>query len=247
MHNLFIAGCGIKFLSHMTLEVQALIKKCDSVLFLVNDPAMKKWIIDNSVKSLSLDSVYFGCQERKDSYKFICQEIIKSARTHRNTCFVTYGNPMFLSNASQQLIEDIGVMPDIQIKILPGISSLDTLFCDLGVDPGMGGLQAFEATNFINNNNIVNPSSHLVLWQIGVAGIETIVRNDDELADSAQRKEAVIQIKEKLMSFYTAGHRVILYTASMYPSVPFEKVCLSLGQLDKVNISRLSTAYIPPI
>ena len=112
----------------MTLEVQALIKKCDSVLFLVNDPAMKKWIIDNSVKSLSLDSVYFGCQERKDSYKFICQEIIKSARTHRNTCFVTYGNPMFLSNASQQLIEDIGVMPDIQIKILPGISSLDTLF-----------------------------------------------------------------------------------------------------------------------
>ncbi|HHF7375804.1 hypothetical protein [Legionella bozemanae] len=39
---------------------------------------------------------------------------------------------------------------DIKIEILPGISSLDCLFCDLRVDPGSCGIQAYESTEFIN-------------------------------------------------------------------------------------------------
>ncbi|MGQ3888455.1 SAM-dependent methyltransferase [Legionella sp. CNM-1927-20] len=248
MNKLFIAGCGIKFLSHITLETQSLIRKSDCVVYLVNDPAMKRWIMENSKKGVSLDSIYFSFKERKKAYSGICQEIINIANIYSITCFVTYGHPLILSSCSQQLIKDIEEQsPNIQVEIVPGISSLDSLFCDLRIDPGLGGIQAYEATEFSNNNYKINSNSHLILWQIGVAGIKAIINNDKELKNNIERKNTIVKIKHKLLNFYKENHTIVLYVASMYPSIPFEKIDVLLTFLDEINIPRLSTAYIHPI
>ncbi|QDP73711.1 hypothetical protein FOG18_13715 (plasmid) [Legionella israelensis] len=247
MNKLFIAGCGIKFLSHMTHEVQAIIQHSDCVVFLVNDPAMKKWILENSKKAISLDSIYFGSKLRKNSYDSICQEIIRVTKLHKSTSFITYGHPLFLSNLSKQLIEKIEEKyPSVLVEILPGISSLDTMLCDLRVDPVNGGLQAYEATDFINSHYQINSDSHLILWQIGIAGIQTIVQDEEELIDNCQKKQALLKIQQKLLSIYQETHPVTLYVASIYPSIPFKKIDIPLFKLDGVNIPRLATAYIPP-
>lgn len=247
LNKLFIVGCGIKFLSHMSLEVQAVIQKSDCVVYLVNDPAMKQWIINNSVNAISLDLIYYSFTDRSQAYNSISQEIIKIAKENKNTCFVIYGHPFFLATPSEQIIRNIEKnSSDIKIEILPGISSLDCLFCDLRVDPGSCGIQAYESTEFINKNYKINSDSHLVLWQIGVIGINTIINDKKALDCRAERIHALRKMKEKLLIWYEEDHPIILYTASMYPSISFERVDSSISQLDKMVIHRLSTAYIPP-
>ncbi|HHT0595046.1 TPA: SAM-dependent methyltransferase [Legionella anisa] len=247
MNKLFIVGCGIKFLSHMTLEVQSVIQKSDCVIYLVNDPAMKQWIIDNSVKAISLDLIYFNFTDRSHAYNAISQEVINITKENRNTCFIIYGHPFFLTTSSEQLIRTIEKNSlDIQVEILPGISSLDCLLCDLRIDPGFGGIQAYESTEFINKDYKINSDSHLVLWQIGVIGINTIINDEKALQCRAERIYALQKIKEKLLTWYEEEHPIILYTASMYPSISFEKIFVPISQLDVAIIHRLSTAYIPP-
>lgn len=231
----------------MTLEVQSVIRNCDNVIYLVNEPAIKRWIEENSKKAISLDAIYFSFLERKKSYRAICDEVINITSKNHNTCFLMYGHPLILSNSSTQLIKDIQERSlDIEIEVLPGISSLDTLFCDLCIDPGNGGLQAFEATEFLNKNYKINPNSHLILWQIGVVGVNSIIHNDNDLIGRSERMTALSQLKQKLLYWYNEKHPIVLYVASMYPHIPFERLDVCLSKLDTVNIPRLATAYIKP-
>lgn len=248
LNNLFIVGCGIKFLSHMTLEVQALIQKSDCVVYLVNDPAMKQWIHDNSRLSISLDAIYFNTTNRLEAYQGISEELIKIIQVHKNTCFVMYGHPFFLANSSEQIIKEIEKRSlDINIEVLPGISSLDCLFCDLRIDPGQYGIQAYEATAFIHRNYRLNTDSHLVLWQIGVAGIGTIIENNEDLNNNKSRLDALNRLREKLLAYYEPDYPIILYVASMYPSISFIRIDSTISEFNKISIPRLSTAYIPPM
>lgn len=231
----------------MTYEVQSVIQQCDCVIYLVNDPAMKRWISENSKKSISLDSVYFGFEQRRDAYEALCHETIRIARQYESACFVTYGHPLFLSNLTEKVVAKIeNELLPISIDILPGISSLDALFCDLRLDP-VGGLQAYEATDFINNSYLINANSHLILWQIGVVGIHSIIKNDEDLVSNIERNRALFLMQRKLMEVYDVNHPIILYVASMYPSVPYERIDTVLGQIGSENIPRLATAYIPPV
>lgn len=246
MNKLVIAGCGIKFLSHITLEVQSVIQKSDCVVYLVNNPAMKKWIKDNSINSISLDRIYFSFTDRNQAYESISQEIIKITKKNKHTSFIIYGHPFFLSTSTAQIIKNIEENSlDINIEILPGISSLDCFLCDLRVDPGFGGIQIYEATEFLNKDYKINTNSHFILLQIGVIGINTIIKNEKNLLNS-DRIEALKTIKKKLLLFYEKDHPIILYTASMYPSISYDKTSILLSHLDITNINRLSTAYIPP-
>lgn len=248
MKKLFVVGSGIKFLSHLTFETLGLIKQCDCVCFLVNDPAMKKWIIDNSKKSISLDELYFKTNLRKNSYDSISTEIVKIAKAHDTTCFVTYGHPLVLSDTSTKVIKELGENnQEIMIEVLPGISSLDTLLCDLKFDPGVLGLQVYESTAFINGNYNVNTNSHFILWQIGISGVNTIINCDDELLNNIERKNALKKLKDKLLGVYDKNHALVLYVAGTYPSIPFTKEDIYLNDLDSYAIPRLATAYIPPI
>ncbi|WP_419421632.1 SAM-dependent methyltransferase (plasmid) [Legionella sp. D16C41] len=244
---MYIVGCGIKFLSHLTLEVKLLIESCDFVLYLVNDPAIKRWIEENSRNSKSLDSLYFVNSDRKAAYNSISYEVIKYAKKNKTTCFVTYGHPLFLSNSSQSLIKEVGRnCSDIEVDVLPGISSLDSLCCDLRIDPSMGGMQAYEATDFLKENYIINKSSHIILWQIGVVGIKKIILQESDLCGNIEKFNSLKCLKEKLLDIYDDKHPVIIYVASMYQSFPAEICEVELCNLDQVDIPRLATAYIPP-
>lgn len=248
MKQLVIAGSGIKFLSHLTYEVQSAIQKSDCVLYLVNDPAMKKWITDHSQSATSLDHVYFAFEKREESYRAIFNEIVQSTIENQNTCFITYGHPMFLSSISLMLLNELkGSSHQINIEVLPGISSLDCLLCDLCIDPGDGGIQAYEAMEFITKNYQINIDSHFVLLQVGVVGNKQIITDQSQLTGDYAHKKALAEIKEKLLAYYTETHPIVLYVASMYPTIPFDRIDSTLSVLDKLDIPRLASLYIPPV
>ncbi len=57
-----------------------------------------------------------------------------------------------------------------EARLLPGISALDCLWCDLGVDPALAGCQIYHATDFLEDERTPDIKATLILLQISVIG-----------------------------------------------------------------------------
>jgi hypothetical protein len=123
----------------------------------------------------------------------------------------------------------------------PGISALDCLFADVGVDPGEVGCQEHEATDFLLRSRRFDPCSALVLWQIAVIGVE------DYRVEDLWNREGLAILVERLRQSYPAGHEVVLYEASTLPLVPARIVRLPLSALAAADVTLISTLFVPPL
>lgn len=244
MKKLIIAGTGIKFLSHLTIEVKSAIETSSCVFFLLNEPAMKNWVVKNAKKYISLDDIYFSSKLRSPSYSKIVDELLRSLQKNDDICFLIYGHPTFFSSVVDKITKRIS-SKEVIIQIMPGISAIDCLFADLKIDPGKTGLQSYDATEFILYDEIFSITSHLVLWQIAIIGEMGIINNNE--INLNRQKEGITILISKLMTHYPEDYIVNLYVASQYPGLEFEVVSVELRKLNEVTIPRLATLYIPPL
>lgn len=238
--SLIIAGLGVKFLSHLTMETEKVIQKSEKVLYLTNDDAYPKYLKTLNKNSESLNEIYFSVKNRERSYQKIKEKILQDLNTYKNVCVLVYGHPTFLVQSTQQVVK-IAEENGYKVKILPGISSLDCLFADLRINPGDGGLQVLEATEMLAYKKIIDTSSHLIIFQIAAIGLKGHENNEECY------KKRLSLLSQFLKNYYNHEYEIILYEASQYPNIPPKITQCRLSDLDKKNISALTTMYIPPL
>lgn len=235
--SLTVVGSGIKFFSHLTIETISYIRNSQQVLYLVNDPAMKEWIEKNNPNSQSLDFLYRKYRLRIHNYEAITNYIVEqSKRCH--VCVVMYGHPVVFAQPALNAVIKLQ-QEGHDAVILPGISAEDCLLADLLVDVSVG-IQSFEATDFLIHRRRWDPSSNLLLWQIGVMGI----MGNSEFFESSN---GIQLLYNYLSSYYKTNHEIILYVASQYPGIPAQIQRFPLDRLlTNIEIPRLATMYIKP-
>jgi tetrapyrrole methylase family protein/MazG family protein len=236
--SLTVVGTGIKFLSQMTLEARTYIEKSEKVLFLVNDPALKQWIMNTNINSESLDDIYFGHEMRLDSYSAITNYILEHLLQPKHLCVVLYGHPAVFSKPALDAVIQAQAQ-GYDAKILPGISAEDCLFADLLIDPGTYGCQSFEATDFLLYHRKFDPNSHLILWQPDVIGIQDHHKLND--------KVGIALLSEHLHKFYPQDHEVIVYEAAQYPGLQANIYKTQLNELVTAPLSPICTLYVKPL
>lgn len=235
--KLLIVGTGIKTLSHLTRESECSIKQAQKVLYLVNEPIIKEWIIKNSEDSFSLEDLYFSKKFRAKSYQEITEKIVSTLDAFDNVCVVVYGHPLLLSNAIHSVIKKLD-KSDVAITVLPAISSLDCLFADLRVDP-VGGCYSIDATELLVYEKPICISNHVIIWQIGLVGL---LGNTTE----KQNVVAITMLKEKLLLLYGPDHDIILYEAAIYPHLQPKINKITIKDIHEKLMSSITTAYISP-
>ena len=237
--SLVVVGTGIKFLSHITVETSAYVKQSDKVLYLVNEPAIKQWIVNNHKCAESLEFLYAKYPLRKDCYDAIRDYILEILRKMQHVCVVFYGHPAVFSKPALEAVK-VAKSEGFYAKILPGISAEDCLFADLLIDPGSSGCYSFEATDFLFYKRKFDVRGHLILWQVDVIGIFTnpLVCND---------KKGVKLLVKYLCNYYPPNHTVFLYEAAQYPGMEFSVKSMNLIDLPAAVFSKISTLYVPPI
>ena len=248
--HLYIAGSGIQFLSQITLETQSLVVESDCVAYLVNDPAMKIWVQENSKKSFDLDEDYFIDGGRDAAYRSICNRVMNFLKDYKHVCFLVYGHPLLLSSVSYMLIDECESHKDkVTYKLFPAISSLDMLLCDLKIDPGFRGIQCYEAKRLVDECIDLNKNTPLVIWQIGVVGVTNIIHGDYDcdMKENKVRREYLCRLYSHLRIYYPKKQKVIFYQASIYSNKSPIIVELELSKLPESNPGRLVTAYLEPI
>lgn len=237
--QLIVVGTGIRAIGQLTIETIAWIKAVDKVLYVVSDP-----VAEESIKTLNPDGAeslmrFYGENKlRNETYTQIVDATMQYLRDGQRVCLAAYGHPGVLAVAPHEVIRRAR-KEGFKARMLPAISAEDCLFADLGVDQ-VGGCASYEATDFLLNMRMIDPASHMILWQVGGLGDATYKSHNYNI-------KGLEQLTSKLTNYYGPQHPVSLYEAPMFPGV--EPLIRSgpLHMLPHGAPTPNSTLYVPPV
>jgi uncharacterized protein YabN with tetrapyrrole methylase and pyrophosphatase domain len=237
--SLIVVGTGIRTVGHLTMEAVAWIKQADKVLYVVGDPVAELVLKEmNPNGSESMTGMYAEGKQRIDTYNQMVERTLECVRAGMLTCMACYGHPGVFVYPSHESIRRARA-EGYSARMLPGISSEDCLFADLGVDPGINGCQSYEATDFLLNGRVIDPTSSVVLWQIGVVGDATFKAMGYDLS-------AMPLLVERLLKIYPATHPMFLYEAAVFHGCEPVIRKITAAELAYGPLSAGYTLYIPP-
>ncbi len=235
--SLLVVGMGIKFACDISLESQKAIISSHKVYYLVADPLSAKWIMDMNSHAESLHDLYEIGKPRRETYTQMVDRVLSCVRKGLNVCMVSYGHPGVFGFPMHESIR-VAKSEGLRAKMLPGISAEAVLYSDLGVDPGSSGCQSFEATDFLVYDRVFDPSSLLVVWQIGVIGS---LDYQEKFPQSGLKV-----LLDKLLIVYEPSHKVFIYEAAQYAFTKPRIDNIELCRLTDYQINPITTLCIPP-
>ena len=234
--SLVVVGTGIKLVGHITLEAQAFISQAEKVFYVVNEPVMARWLQQLNPTAESLLGLYAGDKLRRQTYREMVDCMLEAVRQEMRVCAVFYGHPGLFVEPAPQAIRQAR-REGFTAWMLPGVSAEDCLFADLDLDPADYGCQSYEATRFLLHKRQVDPTSNLILWQIGVIGV---------LHQTGDTSVGLQALTEVLVSAYGPTHEVIIYEAAKYATFSPIIESVSLAQLSQARLTPMSTLFVPP-
>ena len=237
--SLVVIGTGIRTVGQLTMEAIAWMQEADSLPYVVGDPIAAEVIKRLNPKgAVSMAGYYEEGKARINAYNAMIEHILKCVRAGDKTVAAFYGHPGVFAYPSHESIRKAR-SEGYKAIMLPGISSEDCLFADLGVDPAIGGCQSYEATDFLVNAPFIDSSSQLILWQIGTLGDWTYKTRKYDT-------RAMPLLVQRLAQFYPLSHPVTVYEAAMLPATQPMIAQIPLYSLSEFPITSAMTLYIPP-
>ena len=208
------------------------------MLYLVSDPISSIGIEALNPRARSLDGLYEEGAPHRAAYERMTEAILQPVRTGKRVCAAFYGHPgVFVLPSHEAIVR--ARAEGFDAEMLPGVSAEDCLVADLGVDPAVNGLQSYEAGDFLRRRPALEPTTALVLWQIGVVGARTHA--------TPASAPALSELVTLLLERYPAGHQAVVYEASPYPRVAPLVRNMRLDELEADTLSPASTLYVPPV
>jgi uncharacterized protein YabN with tetrapyrrole methylase and pyrophosphatase domain len=236
--SLVVVGTGIKTTGQLTIEALAWMQRAEALVYVVGDPIAQSVITTIKPDAEDLSIYYQEGQQRIHAYEAMIQHILRLVRSGKLTVGAFYGHPGVFAYPSHESIRRLRT-EGYNAKMLPGISAEDCMFADLGVDPAVGGMQTYEATDFLINGPLIDNSTQLVIWQIGTLGDLTYRRNKYDTS-------AMPLLIGRLACFFPLDHLITVYEAPMFPGVEPMIARIPLYSLSTFPITAAMTLYIPP-
>lgn len=238
MKVLALIGTGITTISHITEEAKGYICNCDKVLYLVNEPLLESYINRLAKATESLEPVYFKSKARAAAYENIAEHICNALESVNSLCVVIYGHPCFFATPGLLALSKFS-NEEVKTIVCSAISALDCLYADFRFDPANGGMQVFDATEYLLYDKLIDNSTHIIIYQIGMVGNLGLPTNKVNL-------HAVYLIKKRLLKVYKNEKKAFIYEAAVYPHTKPKISEFHLNELEKQKFTSISTLYIPP-
>jgi uncharacterized protein YabN with tetrapyrrole methylase and pyrophosphatase domain len=237
--RLTVVGTGIRSVAQTTREAADAITAADKAFYVVADPVTEAWLQELNATAESLYDAYGEGKPRLDSYREMVDRILAPVREGKRVVAIFYGHPGVFVNPSHAAIARARA-EGYRAEMLPGVSAEDCLFADVGIDPAPVGCCTFEATDFLVHHRRFDPSSHLVLWQIGVIG-EPLFRKD-----RPKQAQGLALLVERLLEHYSPDHELVIYQAPELVILEPLIERVRLADLAAGPVTPMSTLYVPP-
>lgn len=224
--------------SHVTPLARSYIEKADVVFTALSDGVLELWLARMNSDVRSLQRYYCEGKSRLQTYREMVDAMLAEVRAGKRVCGAFYGHPGVFAWPTHKAIE-LARSEGYAAHMEPGISAADCLYADLGIDPGKYGCQHFEASQFMFYKRRIDTAAYLILWQIGVAGDQSLAR----FSTGASHRRVLVDL---LSRDYDPAHEVILYKAVTLAISRPQIVKLPLGALPEAQCDMHSTLVIPP-
>lgn len=234
--RLIIVGTGITGISQLTLEAVAWIEAADVVCYVLADPLTERWIHEHARDTEDLARLHRSDVPRVEAYRAMSDRLVEHARAGRLVVGVFYGHPGVFTSPSHWAVEAARA-EGISARMLAAVSAEDCLFADLGIDPGDGACQSFEATDMLIRARVPATDAHLVVWQVGVVAQRGLEVGRGHIAEFVRYLER----------FYPADHVVTHYQAAQSVIADPTVQQIPLGELETLALAVTSTLYVPPL
>jgi len=233
-----VVGTGINVAGQTTLEALDCLRRSEKLFYATPNPATETWLRRLNAQATTLQDCYADGKPREKTYQEMSDRILAAVRTGWQVCAAFYGHPGVLVNPAHDAIRRAR-REGFPARMLPGVSTEDCLFADLGLDPGDEGCQSFEATDFLASRRRFDPSSALILWQVGMLG-------ESSMSPNGCRPERLEVLTNALRKHYPARHPVVLYEAAQYPCCDPMIQRTVLSKLPGMTVLSMTTLYLSP-
>ena len=199
------------------------------------------YVADLGPDVVDLGAAAEAVEHRVVAYRRMAAEVVSAALEQPPVCFATYGHPTMYCYPTT-LIQRAALVLDLKVKVLPGVSFLDTLLSDLGMDPGFDGLQLYEATDLLVRRRPLQPDVSAVITQAPMVA--------NAYNRPAERRLDHLQLLQQYFAeTYPITHEIVLVTSAPHPLLDPEINVVPLGSLAAALLaaSQLCTLYIPPV
>jgi uncharacterized protein YabN with tetrapyrrole methylase and pyrophosphatase domain len=147
--DIYVAGLGIRGIDQVTRETEAAFRRSNEILAVPTLPAVLEYLKDMCATVTDLHPVsYRENENRIDAYDTMSSMVLNAALDHPPVSFATYGHPLVYVYPTRQIINAAPFL-GLTVRVLPAVSSLDSMFVDLDFDPAINGLQMYEATDVL--------------------------------------------------------------------------------------------------
>jgi len=235
--SLTVVGTGIEIGGQLTPQARVAFEHAEEALYLVADPVAVAFLLEINPRARSLHTLYESGKPRLEAYEAMIGEMLSPLRAGLTVCAAFYGHPGIFVYPGQEAVRRAR-REGLTARILPGVSAIDCLWCDLGIDPALDGCQIYHTTDFIAQRRTPDTAATLILLQINVIGQAAHLEQPDW-----SRLPVLI---EYLKAFYPGDHEVIGYQASPYPIAKPIVERIALGALASASLRPGMTLVVPP-
>lgn len=237
--RLSVVGTGIRLAGQLTVETRHLVRQADRVFAVLADPFSLDVLRDLNREVVSMQACYERGRTRDESYERMVETVLAPVRAGDHVCAAFYGHPGVFVWPAHEAIRRAR-SEGFEATMYPGVSAEDCLIADLGIDPGVSGLQTYEAPDFLVHPRTIDPRTPLVLWQMAVLG-------DLSRASFTTDPAWVRALGLVLSENYPHDHLVTVYEAAVGPFDETRMEQVPLDRLHELEFTQASTLYIPPI
>lgn len=240
--KLSIVGRGIRPLEHLTLAGVRALKSADVVFGI--EPDVAAWAILTEEFDLPgierLDFLYKDGRTDKENYEAFFAFIQDLVGLYEHVALVVAGHPR-LGVSIAQWLSSPAFTARVELEFIEGISSFDTMFNELGVDPLERGTAVLDANRLL-----------LFKYELETA-VDTFIYHPSSVGNSrtdyvdCTARNQVQHLMNYLLKFYSPEKTVVLCKAANFIGQASEYMPLKLAELvsHSRHIDMGSTLYIP--
>ena len=239
--DIFLLGSGIYSTCQFTVEAVQALQVCKKVLVLHDDLAILERVRSWCAEVVDMAYLFQAGSYRADVYHELSQRLIQEASHWRPIALLVHGHPLFLVSASEHTIVE-AERAGYRTKVLPGISSLDTILIDLKIDLGYA-VQAYDATYMVTQRIMPNPLVPLLIFQVATTCFDLIAMDDPPT-------ERLAPLRDLLCQIYPPSHMVTFVHSATHILERAECKSIPLEKLDRshdIELRRRPTIYVPPV
>lgn len=240
--DVYIIGTGMVGQRQMTNEGEAALEESTAVYLVHHHALFEEYLSEFELEVHDLTEKYERGRRRENTYERMATTVLEAGESADDpVTLALYGHPLVFVSPSRWVMER-GNERGLNVETRPGISSVDCLYVDLGLDPAKNGIQMFEATDLLLREFELNPDVPAMIWQVGVV--------ESHLYDPHDNKpERFSRLRAYLQQYYPDDHTVSLVQTATYPISESQRIDFGLDEFESMHeeITAIQTLYVPPV